>query len=1144
MEQGFFDPPGGAPPGRAEVVAALRAAGLGPEIAAGRPEPRPGFVVQGPDASNARFSVYETKISYRYTPGQPYMPRDIAAAMQAAIARVLPELRAPRVALHLVFVEDLPAGAGGRRSGVAARSRPRVARPADAPAALLGEATLAYIVDALEREDRYDRAEELDFVPDWSEGDAGVPNRLGGVTLVLRELRVPGGGAGLAGVGPRTAVSFDVPDALCGQACLAFHRLGAARQKDMVRRPAMALRLAREVADALGAPGRMAVTDFERFRRLEGGANARVVIFDGGRRVIFDSGVPGPFPQNVYLLLDAEHYAYLRLEHVEGFAKNGSRAAARWCHDCLALVPARSFRTHCCAAGRCPHCGAEFEGDAAKAAHMAPAAGAAGACGACLKRLPFAGCAAAHVCEYFTCPACRASCRLKDRAAHACGFRVCPGCAERVPAGGGHRCFIRAKALPRPSRKAHPYFAYDIEATIDGEGRHAIALMVVKELYSGAEGFAVLRGAGAATAWLDAMKDRGPATLIAHNAAEYDAPLLYQALCERPGAKPRDLVMAGEKILFMAYGPLRFIDSRRHVAGSLAALARTFRLAEGEKGFFPYAFFTPENRAYVGPVPDRAFFPQAGREGFDAWHASFEGRPYDIAAECERYCRQDVHILASALEVYQREALELNGVDPLRHVTIASYAQAVYRTLFMPPASIPQLSRAEYDFVRPALLGGRTEAFALLREWSPADVEAGRFGRYVDVNSMYPAVQRDDPLPGAVRGFGAGPLAGGAAEAFVAAHAGGGAAPALAVVVYDADPPPDLFHPVLLRRDGEGRLLGTLEPLRRETATSVELARALEAGYTGLVVHAWLAFDARRDLFAGYVARFHALKGLHAPAGPEPNPGKSQIAKLMLNSLWGKFAQRDPEKEYYIAQDEASWYRDVARYHAGGEALEVVRDGGSYLLVARTLAAGERLHLGTTNVALAAFVTAHARLRLHSVLALHGPKALYCDTDSVVYEAGPGDPQPTGPGLGEWKDETGGDPIVRFVALAPKTWGFETASGASVVKCKGFPASWASVPLYVRLLRGEQDAEVNETTVFTRSCKGALGVRTFTARKKLSFLFHKRAVHGFSTLPFGWRGPPPAPAPTEPSPAPAEPEPTEPTLTEELNAFLLELLDG
>ncbi len=47
-----------------------------------------------------------------------------------------------------------------------------------------------------------------------------------------------------------------------------------------------------------------------------------------------------------------------------------------------------------------------------------------------------------------------------------------------------------------------------------------------------------------------------------------------------------------------------------------------------------------------------------------------------------------------------------------------------------------------------------------------------------------------------------------------------------------------------------------------------------------------------------------------------------------------------------------------------------------------------------TNVVIAAFTTAYARLKLYDLLDLLQERALYYDTDSVIYVSEPGKPDP------------------------------------------------------------------------------------------------------------------------------------------------------
>lgn len=155
-------------------------------------------------------------------------------------------------------------------------------------------------------------------------------------------------------------------------------------------------------------------------------------------------------------------------------------------------------------------------------------------------------------------------------------------------------------------------------------------------------------------------------------------------------------------------------------------------------------------------------------------------------------------------------------------------------------------------------------------------------------------------------------------------------------------PPKDLFHPVLPYRSNNKLIFGlcklcietrqnTLcshsESERSLTGTwvTVEVAKALEMGYVLRKIHEIYHFNEKSDkLFSGYINTFLKLKQEASgfPEGIESdeeklkyiddyknaegiqlnvnsisvNPGRRAVAKLMLNSFWGKFGQKDEGK--------------------------------------------------------------------------------------------------------------------------------------------------------------------------------------------------------------------------------------------------------
>jgi hypothetical protein len=178
------------------------------------------------------------------------------------------------------------------------------------------------------------------------------------------------------------------------------------------------------------------------------------------------------------------------------------------------------------------------------------------------------------------------------------------------------------------------------------------------------------------------------------------------------------------------------------------------------------------------------------------------------------------------------------------------------------------------------------------------------------------------------------------------------------------------------------------------------------------------------------------------------NAGMKLIAKILLNSLWGKFAQRDdlPTTQYFT--DPSKWFKLLDK-HSKGELViknETMIDENT-LYVQYISKSTDNSPLNTTNLGLGAMVTAQARLRLYSELYKLDKRVIYCDTDSIIYKYIHGEYNiPEGDLLGQWENETK-SPICEVKAIAPKTYGYlcvdyknekgEIVKGKCESKCKG-----------------------------------------------------------------------------------------------------------
>ena len=666
----------------------------------------------------------------------------------------------------------------------------------------------------------------------------------------------------------------------------------------------------------------------------------------------------------------------------------------------------------------------------------------------------------------------------------------CPNCKSKFKRLDAldHRCYIQLLKPPKDYNvyeEGKAFYAFDFESCfipserqetcmVNGKlelislDRHVVNYVVIQQCFT--NDVWKFDDISSFCAWLDCTFKEQKAVLIAHNLKGYDGRLLFEHYVKVLKRGPEKVSWNGSKIMSMTVGNVVFRDSLLHIQASLESFPKIFGLDPSKfaKGFFPYKFNRPENQAYTGTIPPKNIFEpemmsSEKRKSFFEWHDSQRGE-YIFRQELEKYCISDVDILAKSLEIYIKEGMELNeGLNPMDFATVASYALKVYQTLHMPKDSLAVLNEEETVFASSGFHGGRTDVRKMAAFYSQDQVDSGIYAKYQDVQSLYPTVQFFDDLPCGIPTI----------ITFIDWKFGGralGLQPSLeevnkwfGIVKCDICPSEYLHHPIVLNRDEvSGKLLATLLPQKGIVLTTPELHMALKNGYTLEKVYEYHKYKKSKDLFKSYIRTYLKIKiecgGMpsHIKTPEEwevfkfyhqnvlgislerdkvvKNPGKKQIAKMMLNSLWGKFAESQHYSQHFIYSpndtDTMTSYVEFENKWETGEVqvqLHMAIGKGSFLIVYKNMT--EKVYNKNRalrcNLSLASFVTSWGALRLWEELNKLGDRVLYHDTDSIVYEYNASKYNISeGKYLGEWEDETSGNPIVKFIAIGPKTYSY------------------------------------------------------------------------------------------------------------------------
>lgn len=531
-------------------------------------------------------------------------------------------------------------------------------------------------------------------------------------------------------------------------------------------------------------------------------------------------------------------------------------------------------------------------------------------------------------------------------------------------------------------------------------------------------------------------------TLSAYNGSAFDYTFIVRALSNR-GAIIENMIMKSGRIMSFTYRAKRnmkrnkVFDLYLFTMCGLAKACKDFKVsADNQKGDFDHSKI---------------------RNWDDVETHKQEVLPY---------VKADVLGLKELFEIFNDMIYKLKKTNITRYITCSHMGYMFWQEMNSKIIEIPK-DLTKMDFIGEAVYGGRCYPQQRTYESSMyADVKSGKltyadvigskskdFIYNADATSLYPASMSGFKEMKVKYPIGFSRWSEEPKKEFDAGLMG----------FYQIDfiAPKDLRVPILPRRKLQKDVnIGVSWSLEDGSGiyTSVDIENAIDAGYKVSFKGKALVYDKSGNVFKKYIDEFYELKGT---AEKEKNASKRGIAKLMLNSLYGKMLMSPVDTQTEIVNNAIELNEFLLKYDLTD--YHIVYDK---MLVSGTTKGERKVKCINKPRQLGAFVTAYSRRIMLYYMKKIDPTLkeqifTYTDTDSL-HIRGDAYLKLLKEGMVKLKENAelgylcsdidGEGLILKEINLAPKTYFYEyidcDGKIGSKIKCKGINNSKKSVTSY------------------------------------------------------------------------------------------------
>ena len=541
-----------------------------------------------------------------------------------------------------------------------------------------------------------------------------------------------------------------------------------------------------------------------------------------------------------------------------------------------------------------------------------------------------------------------------------------------------------------------------------------------------------------------------------HNASYFDYIFMIDTLTKLGDVKilPRD-----NKILkiTLKYTPnnnssrkctLIFYDSMLILQTALRDLPKGFNM-DIVKGYFPFGFmnYKEVDFNYRGPVPKiEDFLGKISPTEYIKYCENHKNKEWVFKDELIKYCELDTIVLYKILEKFNDEIYSMFKIDFTKYPTLPALSFAIYRSKYMPKDTIPKIIGTHHYTLKQSYYGGITEAYK----------PYGRSIKSYDVNSLYPSVMHDYEMPVGIpyRFIGDITLMDKNIPRF-------GSFRARIKTPLDIKCPP---LPVKFKtREGKR----TIFPVGEWEGwyVSEELKNKIKYGYEVEILEGYL-FD-KKNIFSDFIKDLYKIKSTYDSTNP-----KYQIAKLLMNSLYGRFGLNPEERETVIVSSDES---DLIIANKKQVTIIPLLSGSVIISYDKD---SEDVKIDNISVSISSFISAYSRNVMTHYLMKYADNLYAIDTDGIKIFGKLSDTEIDNKKLGKMKYEY---EFYEGVFPAPKIYGGILTKpykkyAKELVKVKGLknPLEYLELKALLKkdtVIKKEQDKwirKISESTILVR----------------------------------------------------------------------------